>query len=172
MTSKFLFYIFLCLAVVACDEDEGELSLRKGFELVSKDRNSYFVLVPQKYQGQRSLQRQKGQKICKYFGQDDGYCEVLFFSNKEDIPKKFPILERKSPMGKYKVAYGDIGIKYLPTPDYEESEKDLFSSIKDFYYEYLKRQKKDSSTFSINCFNRSALFCFEIFSSTICKVNK
>ncbi len=140
--SKVLAIFFISLALNACEE-ENELSLKKGFDIISKDRNTYFVVVGEDYLGDRYAQRQEGYKICDHFKREEGYCEVLFFSSRNEIPTKFPIINRTYPMGKYKVHYGTRFTQVLPAPPDYETDNKVVVLLKDFYRNYLNRKKAE-----------------------------
>lgn len=112
--------IVLILLLTACEDDDKEEILPKGFWRISQDGNSYFVLVDKEHWGDMILQRSVGMKVCKNTYRTSNYCEVYFFSNREDVPEKFPIMNRSDPMGVYAMKYGrrvDI-----PLPAHEDSE--------------------------------------------------
>ena len=97
---RFLFS-FLCLLLFAGCEDKKKLP--DGFEIINSDGRSHFVYVDSSRLGDKVIQRETARRICKNIFVELDYCEVYYFDNKEDIPKKFPIMNRLRPIGTYEL---------------------------------------------------------------------
>jgi hypothetical protein len=112
---KKLLALFLVFIVSACSDEMP--SLPDGYELISADGNSYFVYIDPDKIGNKSLQREVGRTICEDIVKTPEYCEVYFWNNKEEIPKKFPIINRKSIIGLYQMKGDKVKLKALTGGD-------------------------------------------------------
>lgn len=136
--------IFLSvLLLVSCDEKK-EVKLPPGFDLISQDGSSYFILVNRKNWGNKVEQRYVGREICNILEDDEPeYCEVYYFSELSDIPRKFPIMNRTSAMGKYEQKYGKKKVKYLPEPPEGETDHiKVVTFFKNIYNNFFTRFKR------------------------------
>ena len=112
---SFFKVIFLCLMVISCRDDMALIPA--GFEHISKDRNSHFIYVHPEFLGERVKQRETGRVICKEVFKEIDYCEIYFFKNKEEVPMKFPIMNRIHPIGYYEFKNGKEKFKALTEDD-------------------------------------------------------
>lgn len=112
---KILSLLFVLLFLASCSDDMP--TLPKGYELISADGNSYFVYITPEAIGNKSEQRAVGKTICVDMFKTPEYCEVWFWSNKDEIPKKFPIINRKSIIGMYQMKGDKIKLKALSGSD-------------------------------------------------------
>lgn len=103
--------LIMLLFLVACGDEMP--SLPKGYELVSADGHSYFVYITPEALGNKSEQRLVGKTVCVDMFKTPDYCEVWFWSNREEIPKKFPIINRKSIIGMYQMKGDKVKLKAL-----------------------------------------------------------
>ncbi len=94
----------MCLFLLAACEDKGKLP--EGYEIVNNDGASHFVYVSEEHLGDKTNQRDAARVICNDIFKQPNYCEVYFFDNKEDIPTKFPIMNRLKPIGTYEIKSG------------------------------------------------------------------
>lgn len=132
-TFVFLAFIFL----TACEKNQ-EFKLPNGFEVVSRDGNSFFVWIDENTRGDKMLQRMVGKKICDSLINTKDYCEVYYFANKGDIPTKFPIINRVDSMGYYEKKYGAREMVYLPVPDENDEDTKIVVFFKDIYRKVKK----------------------------------
>lgn len=77
------------------------------------DGRTHFVYVSEKFWGDRVEQKEAGRIICFKLYQHSDYCEVHFYSNKNDIPRKFPIINRTESIGVYEIKNGKEVFKLL-----------------------------------------------------------
>ncbi len=108
---RYLLTLFLLVFVVSCDE--GAAKIPTGYEHVSKDRRSHFIYVKPDKIGEKVNQREAGRIICTEVFQESDYCEVYYFSRKEEVPTKFPIMNRIRPIGYYEIKNGKEKFKVL-----------------------------------------------------------
>lgn len=126
------------LLLVSCSEENKSFRLPSGFEIVSRDGNSFFVWVDEKSRGDKMLQRMTGKKICDTLINIKDYCEVYYFANKSDIPTQFPIINRVDSMGYYEKKYGAREMVYLPAPQNEDDDTRVVVFLKDIYRKVTK----------------------------------
>lgn len=131
--------ILLLLIVTSCDE--AEKPLPEGFEIVSRDMNAFFVFVKKENWGDRVQQRITGSQICHEAYKNDQYCEVYFFANRNDIPQKFPIMNRTDPMGMYAMKYGKNTLKALPAADEDSNDNRVVVFFRNVYKLALYKSK-------------------------------
>jgi len=122
-------------------------SLPEGFEMVTSDGESHFMLVDEKHWGDRLQQRMVGAKVCSSMFKDNNYCEVYYFANKEDIPATFPIVNRLYPIGVFEMKYGHKSLKTLTGNDGASRGTVTFlkdrASISEAYQGPAKAKKPD-----------------------------
>jgi hypothetical protein len=97
--------------VAACGDNLPKLP--DGFELVAADGNSYFVYIAPENIGNKRIQREAGKILCEEIVKTPEYCEVWYWSNKSEIPKKLPIINRKTIIGLYQMKGDQIKLKAL-----------------------------------------------------------
>ncbi len=137
---KIYLNFLLLLLLTSCNEDLSK-PLPEGFTVVSKDGNAHFVLVSQKYWGDRYTQRAVGTRICSQIYKASNYCEVYFFANKDDIPRHFPIINRTEPMGIYAMKSGKRTLKSLPSAEKEYNSEGVIVFFKNIYKNYIWGKK-------------------------------
>lgn len=116
---KFLLPFLLVFLIAACDDDK---KLPDGYKLISIDGNSYFVYMPEKYIGDKTSQREAGKIVCVDLYKSGDYCDVYFWTNMEDIPKKFPIVNRKTMIGLFQMRDNKLRLRPLTNSDKENLE--------------------------------------------------
>jgi Tfp pilus assembly protein PilP len=98
------------LVLVGC---EKKSQLPSGFELIGTDGNAHFVYVAPENYGEKVRQREAGRIICTEIFDNKDYCEVYYWKEKKDVPVKFPIVNRKTLIGLYKMKGEQITLKAL-----------------------------------------------------------
>jgi hypothetical protein len=111
---RFVLPFLLIFAIAACSEDK---TLPEGFKLISIDGSSYFVHMDQKYVGDKTMQREVGKIVCVDMYNSGDYCDVYFWTNLEEIPRKFPIVNRKSMIGLFQMRDNKLRLKPLTNND-------------------------------------------------------
>lgn len=130
----------------ACKEEKKAI-LPSGVEEISSDGPAHFILLDEVYWGDRSAQIRIGKLICtKFHIGPKSYCEVYYFANEDDIPEKFPIINRKSGLGYFTIKNGKSKIKTLPIPD-EDSANVIFVFFKNIYRKYIIKSNIDKREF-------------------------
>jgi hypothetical protein len=116
---NFLKIFFIILLTTSCEGDKDKLPV--GFELISSDGGSHFVYVRGALLGDRISQREAGRIICNGIFNTPNYCEVYYFQNKAEVPKKFPIMNKINPFGLFEMKNGKEKFKLLYGQDGEEA---------------------------------------------------
>lgn len=112
---RILISIFMIMFLSSCRDDIPKLPI--GFEHISKDGRSHFVYVHEEYLGERVTQRETGRTICSGIFKESDYCEVYYFAERDEVPTKFPIMNRVHPIGLYEIKSGKERFRALSERD-------------------------------------------------------
>jgi len=108
---KKIFIIMVLLVLGACEENE-ETVIPEGFERLGGQGPAHFVYVHKEMVGNRIMQREAGSKICKKY-EDNDYCEVYMWKDKNKVAKKLPFRGDEIPIGVFKIKNGKKDLKAL-----------------------------------------------------------
>ena len=75
----------------------------KVYEWVANDGRAHFIYVDEMHHGDKISQRQAGKVICTKMFKHSDYCEVYMWTKREDVPTKFPLINRRTIIGKYEM---------------------------------------------------------------------
>lgn len=106
-----LLVIAVSAALTSCDKKREPLPT--GFKLMASDGRSHFLFVEEYQIGDRVAQREAGRIVCTVFNNHGDYCEVYMWRVMSDIPKKLPIINRKTMIGKYEMKNGRVDLNPL-----------------------------------------------------------
>lgn len=101
-----ILFLVVSISTILISCDKKREPLPTGFQLIASDGRSHFLFVEEYQIGDRVAQREAGRIVCTVFNQHDDYCEVYMWRVKSDIPKKMPIINRKTMIGKYEMKDG------------------------------------------------------------------
>lgn len=112
---KLLTALFVSIFLFSCEEEAAKIP--SGFEHISKDGKAHFIYVKPDYLGDKVQQRDAGRTICRDVFKDENYCELYYFSRREEVPTKFPIMGRIRPIGYFEMKGGKEKFKVLSDKD-------------------------------------------------------
>lgn len=108
---KYLLSLFTILTLSSCGDDGA--TLPEGIEWIARDGRTHFVFVDEQYNGDKVAQRKAGKTVCTRMFKHEDYCEVYMWSKRADIPRKLPLINRKTIIGKFSMKGEDIKLKAL-----------------------------------------------------------
>lgn len=107
-----ILFAILCLLLTSCEE-ENRFTPGIDYEWIAVDGRSHFIYVSEEVVNNKVLQREIGRMICTQKFIHDDYCEVLMWSNRRDVAKKFPIINRQTLIGWYKLKSDEVTLSPL-----------------------------------------------------------
>ena len=108
---KIILLYVIAFTLSACEGEKGVLP--DGFELVGRDGRTHFAFLSEEHLGDRIFQREAGRVVCGEIFQHQDYCEVLMWSDKKDIPKSLPVINRTKVIGVFEMKDNEVQLKAL-----------------------------------------------------------
>jgi sarcosine oxidase delta subunit len=108
---RYLIIIAVILVFSACEKEKGKLP--EGFEWVGRDGRTHFAYVHKEYIGDKIFQREAGRIVCGEMFQHQDYCEIFMWSNRNSIPKRLPVINRKEIIGIFEMKGETLKLKAL-----------------------------------------------------------
>lgn len=110
MIRLLLMMLFTLVVTTSCEERN---TLDEGYEWISNEGRAHFIWVGEEHLGDKVSQRNAGRIICTKMFQHGDYCEVYMWSDKEDVPKGFPLINRRTMIGKFEMKNGEVKLNPL-----------------------------------------------------------